>query len=56
MIKKLKDEGNVGKINFAGGEPLMNPFLGEYIKYSKDLGIVTSIVTNASRMTIPWLS
>ena len=45
IIRKLHDWG-VGKINFTGGEPLLCKNLGELIKYAKELGIATSIVTN----------
>lgn len=36
LIKMLKEEGNVKKINFAGGEPLLNEHLGDYIKYCRE--------------------
>jgi radical S-adenosyl methionine domain-containing protein 2 len=43
-------------VNFAGGEPLLNEHLGNYIKYAKsDLGMKTSIITNASKMTQSWI-
>ena len=45
LLKKLRDLG-VEKINFTGGEPLLCRTLGELIKYAKELGIATSIVTN----------
>jgi MoaA/NifB/PqqE/SkfB family radical SAM enzyme len=50
MIKILK-ENDIYKINFAGGEPFMNQYLGDYIQYAKEIGLKTSIITNASRMT-----
>lgn len=46
---------HIYKVNFAGGEPLLNAHLGEYIKYAKKLGLKTSIITNASKMTEKWL-
>jgi len=47
------------KINFAGGEPFMNPrFLGQLAKYCKEsLRLESvSIVTNGSKVTPAWLS
>lgn len=49
-------KNNIYKINFAGGEPLLNKNVGEFIKYSKDIGLKTSIITNGSRMTQKWLT
>ena len=43
------------KINFAGGEPTLCPWLPELIKLAKDLGLVTSVVTNGSRIAGEWL-
>ena len=43
------------KINFAGGEPTLCPWLPELIKLAKGLGLVTSVVTNGSRITGEWL-
>jgi radical S-adenosyl methionine domain-containing protein 2 len=54
LLKSLSEAG-IFKVNFAGGEPLLNNNLGEYLKYCKALGMKTSIITNASIMTKPWL-
>ena len=43
------------KINFAGGEPTLCPWLSELIALAKERGMVTSIVTNGSRITSEWL-
>ena len=46
------------KINFAGGEPFMNPeFLGQLAKYCKETLHLesVSIVTNGSKVTSSWL-
>ena len=43
------------KINFAGGEPTLCPWLPELIKLAKGLGLVTSVVTNGSLVTSEWL-
>ena len=55
MIKMLKDYG-VYKLNFAGGEPMLNKNLGDYIKFSKSIGLKTSMITNATRLTKKWLN
>ena len=44
------------KINFAGGEPTLCPWLPDLIARAKEHRMVTSIVTNGSRITDPWLS
>lgn len=43
------------KINFAGGEPTMCPWLHELIALAKGLGLTTSVVTNGSRITREWI-
>ena len=43
------------KINFAGGEPTLCPWLPDLIFKAKELGMTTSIVTNGSRITPEWL-
>lgn len=50
ILKKLKDAG-LEKITFAGGEPLLYKYLIEVIEYSKEIGLVTSIITNGSLLT-----
>lgn len=44
-----------GKINFAGGEPMLCPWLPGLIGYAKSAGFTTSIVTNGSKVTGEWL-
>ena len=44
------------KINFAGGEPTLCPWLPDLIQRAKDLGCTTSIVTNGSRISREWLN
>lgn len=48
-------ESGVDKINFVGGEPMLHPHLGEYIREAKRLGMTTSIVSNGTGMTRDWL-
>ena len=43
------------KINFAGGEPTLCPWLPDLIKLTRALGLTTSVVTNGSRITREWL-
>ncbi len=44
------------KINFAGGEPTLCPWLLDLIARAKEHGMVTSIVTNGSKITDQWLN
>ena len=43
------------KINFAGGEPLLCPWLPELIQVAKHHGMTTSVVTNGTKITNRWL-
>ena len=47
LLRQLKDAGCM-KMNFAGGEPFLHPHIGELIKYSYNLGLKTSIITNST--------
>lgn len=51
--KIIKHLANVGikKINFAGGEPTLSPFLGTLLEYSKGLNFTTSIISNGTGIT-----
>mmetsp|Transcript_18480 Transcript_18480/g.22188 ORF Transcript_18480/g.22188 Transcript_18480/m.22188 type:complete len:351 (+) Transcript_18480:79-1131(+) len=55
-LQLLKHSGTE-KINFAGGEPFMNPkLLGELAKYaSYDLGMAVSIISNGSLIHPKWM-
>lgn len=55
LIKQLAESKKFKKINFAGGEPTLVPHIQELIQYAKELGFVTSIVTNGSRMNMEWI-
>ena len=44
-------EAGAQKITFVGGEPMLIPYLRELVSYSKELGMITMLVTNGSRMT-----
>lgn len=54
IVEKLEDAG-VKKITFAGGEPMLYKWLPELIKYSKDIGLTTSIITNGWFLTKHFL-
>lgn len=54
VVHALAEEG-FRKINFAGGEPTLCPWLPDLIVLAKDMGFTTSIVTNGSRITQEWL-
>ena len=43
------------KINFAGGEPILCPWLPDLIRRARELEVTTSIVTNGSFVTPEWL-
>ena len=49
VIDMLAQAG-FSKINFAGGEPTLCPWIVEVAKQSKKHGMVTSIVTNGSKI------
>ena len=48
--KVLADAGTQ-KISFEGGEPFLYPKLGELLKISKEVGLVTSVISNGSLIT-----
>lgn len=43
------------KINFAGGEPTLCPWLPELLRTARQCGMTTSIVTNGTKITGEWL-
>lgn len=55
LIKQLAESKMFKKINFAGGEPTLIPYIKELIIYAKLLGFETSIVTNASKIDFDWV-
>ena len=55
IVDRLAEAG-FEKINFAGGEPTLCSWLPNLIKRAKEHGMVTSIVTNGSRITDQWLA
>ena len=55
MMPILLADSGVEKLNFVGGEPLLCPYIGDLLSVSKKVGLVTSIVTNATRLTRKFL-
>ena len=54
VVESLAQAG-FRKINFAGGEPTLCPWLPDLIRKAGELGLTTSVVTNGSRVTSEWL-
>lgn len=54
VVKALSRAG-FDKINFAGGEPILCPWLPDLIQLANELGLTTSVVTNGSFVTPEWL-
>jgi radical S-adenosyl methionine domain-containing protein 2 len=46
-------ESGTQKVTFVGGEPTLCPFLHNLIRRAKELGMVTMLVTNGSRLRSP---
>lgn len=47
--------GTFAKVTFAGGEPMLCPWLPELIRAAKQGGATTMLVTNGSKLTRPWI-
>lgn len=43
-------EAGCRKLNFAGGEPTLCPFIGAVLRRAREVGLVTSLVTNGARL------
>ena len=54
-VVDLLAQAGFKKINFAGGEPTLCPWLSDLIVRAKANGMITSIVTNGTRITDQWL-
>ena len=54
VVESLADAG-FDKINFAGGEPTLCPWLPDLISAAKRRGMITSIVTNGTRVDDEWI-
>lgn len=49
LLQVLREAG-CQKLNFAGGEPTLNPRIGELVAEAKRLGFVTTLITNGARL------
>ena len=56
QVVDLLAQAGFEKINFAGGEPTLCPWLPDLIRLAKRHGLTTSIVTNGTRITRQWLN
>lgn len=56
LMHTIGRSGLFEKINFAGGEPMLCPWLGELIRIAKSYGLTTSIVTNGTKLSDAWLA
>lgn len=54
VVELLADAG-FKKITFAGGEPLLCPWLGRLIETAHKRGMTTMIVSNGSKLSKEWL-
>ncbi len=50
-VPPLLAEAGTRKLSFAGGEPTLCPWLRDLLQVSKNFGMTTMLITNASRMT-----
>ena len=48
--------GRFAKVTFAGGEPMLCPWLPELICAAKQRGATTMLVTNGSKLTRSWIA
>ena len=54
-VVRLLAQAAFEKINFAGGEPTLCPWLPELIRTAKNQGMTTAVVTNGTKITPQWL-
>ena len=54
-VPEMLAEAGADKITFVGGEPTLCPYLGDLLAASKDVGLTTCIVSNASGLTEKFL-
>ena len=55
VVESLAQAG-FKKLNFAGGEPTLCPWLPDLIRQAKHLRLTTSVVTNGSLVSENWLN
>lgn len=54
IIDNILQDSNIDYINFAGGEPLLYPYLDELIKYTSSK-VKCSVITNGSLLSENWI-
>ena len=54
VVEQLAQAG-FQKINFAGGEPTLCPWLPDLVTRAKELGLSTAMVTNGSLLSPAWM-
>ena len=54
-VPEMLAEAGADKITFVGGEPTLCPYLGDLLAVSKDVGLTTCIVSNATGLTEEFL-
>lgn len=54
IVRRIAEAG-AAKLTFAGGEPMLCPWLSDLIIEAKRLGLVTTMVTNGTRLSASWL-
>lgn len=54
-VPEMLAEAGAKKITFVGGEPTLCPYLGDLLTVSKELGLTTCIVSNATGLTEKFL-
>ncbi len=55
QVVSLLAQASFDKINFAGGEPTLCPWLPELIRTARSGGMTTAVVTNGTKITDEWL-
>ena len=55
LVKQIATCGYFERINFAGGEPMLDNNLSELLQIVKEEGLKTSIITNGSQLTSEWI-
>ena len=54
-VPEMLAAAGADKITFVGGEPTLCPYLGDLLAASKDVGLTTCIVSNATGLTEEFL-
>lgn len=55
MVPEMLAQSGAKKITFVGGEPTLCPYLGDLLTVSKEVGLTTCIVSNATGLTEKFL-